>query len=71
VGSDHIHSCHDWLLGASAGEVRGDPLKLLNTPRSNRWDGSTTGGFAPIGNIPPADAEDRYYAMLDHAPMAA
>jgi hypothetical protein len=27
--------------------------------------------LAPIGNIPPAEAEERYYAMLDEAPMAA
>lgn len=26
---------------------------------------------APIGNIPPAEAEERYYAMLDDTPMAA
>jgi transposase InsO family protein len=25
----------------------------------------------PIGNIPPAEAEERYYAMLDHIPVAA
>jgi len=25
----------------------------------------------PIGNIPPAEAEDRHYAMLDDTPMAA
>ena len=25
----------------------------------------------PIGNIPPAEAERRYYAMLDETPMAA
>jgi len=25
----------------------------------------------PIGNIPPAEAEERYYAMLDEQPMAA
>lgn len=25
----------------------------------------------PIGNIPPAEAEDRYYTMLDEQPMAA
>jgi putative transposase len=25
----------------------------------------------PIGNIPPAEAEERYYAMLDETPMAA
>ena len=25
----------------------------------------------PIGNIPPAEAEQRYYAMLDDIPMAA
>lgn len=25
----------------------------------------------PIGNIPPAEAEQRYYAMLDEAAMAA
>ncbi len=25
----------------------------------------------PIGNIPPAEAEQRYYAMLDDVPMAA
>ena len=27
--------------------------------------------LAPIGNIPPAEAEERYYAMLDNTPMAA
>lgn len=27
--------------------------------------------LAPIGNIPPAEAEQRYYAMLDEAAMAA
>ncbi|WP_425506377.1 IS3 family transposase [Stakelama sediminis] len=27
--------------------------------------------LAPIGNIPPAEAEERYYAMLDATPMAA
>jgi hypothetical protein len=25
----------------------------------------------PIGNIPPAEAEERYYAMADDTPMAA
>ncbi len=25
----------------------------------------------PIGNIPPTEAEERYYAMLDDPPMAA
>lgn len=25
----------------------------------------------PIGNIPPAEAENRYYAVLDEQPMAA
>jgi putative transposase len=25
----------------------------------------------PIGNIPPAEAEERYYTMLDDTPMAA
>jgi len=25
----------------------------------------------PIGNIPPAEAEDRYYAMLDEERLAA
>lgn len=25
----------------------------------------------PIGNIPPAEAEERYYAMLDECRMAA
>jgi transposase InsO family protein len=25
----------------------------------------------PIGNIPPAEAEDRYYAILDDARLAA
>ena len=27
--------------------------------------------LAPIGNIPPAEAEEHYYAMLDEQPMAA
>lgn len=27
--------------------------------------------LAPIGNILPAEADERYYAILDHTPMAA
>ena len=27
--------------------------------------------LAPIGSIPPAEAKERYYAMLDDTPMAA
>jgi len=27
--------------------------------------------LAPIGNIPPAEAEKRYYALLDDTAMAA
>lgn len=27
--------------------------------------------LAPIGNIPPAEAEERYYAMLDKQSLAA
>jgi hypothetical protein len=34
--------------------------------RWNGWTGSTIAGCSkPIGNIPPAEAEERYYAMLD------
>jgi hypothetical protein len=29
------------------------------------------GALAALTNIPPAEAEDRYYAMLDERPMAA
>jgi putative transposase len=32
---------------------------------NNRWL------LEPIGNIPPAQAEGRYYAMLDEQKMAA
>jgi putative transposase len=32
---------------------------------NNRWL------LEPIGNIPPAEAEGRYYAMLDEQKMAA
>ena len=37
------------------------------------WTGSTTGGsWSPIGNIPPAEAEERrYYTMLEQPAMAA
>jgi hypothetical protein len=28
-------------------------------------------GLEPIGNIPPAEAEERYYAMLEQPAMAA
>ena len=31
----------------------------------------TEGHMRPIGNIPPAEAEQRYYAMLDEPAMAA
>lgn len=55
-----------------SGEDRGDPLNLSNTPRSTGWTGSNNRRLlAPIGNIPPAEAEERYHAMLDDNPMAA
>jgi len=31
----------------------------------------TEGALNPFGTIPPAEAEERYYAMLDDKPMAA
>ena len=43
-----------------------------NSPRSNGSTGSTIGDLLePIGNIPPAEAEARYYAQADEHAMAA
>ena len=37
------------------------------------WTGFVYVAFViePIGNIPPAEAEERYYATLEEPPMAA
>ncbi len=32
---------------------------------------TTTPAMEPIGNIPPAEAEARYYAMMEQSLMAA
>jgi hypothetical protein len=38
----------------------------------NEWTGSTTGALLEsIGNIPPAEAEARYYAQTDAVTLAA
>ena len=38
----------------------------------NGWIGSTNRRLLePIGNIPPAEAEERHYAMLEQSDMAA
>ena len=43
-----------------------------SSPRSNGSTGSTIAGcWNSIGNIPPAEAEERYYAMLNEPAMAA
>jgi hypothetical protein len=37
-----------------------------------KWTGSTTGALLePIGNIPPAEAEARYYAQTEDVATAA
>jgi hypothetical protein len=44
---------------------------LARERRSAEVPGAEYGLFEPIGNIPPAAAEQRYYALLDDVPMAA
>ena len=56
---------------SSTGVDRGDRSRRSSSPPSNGWIGSTTGGLEPIGNIPPAEAEKRYYAILEKPAMAA
>jgi hypothetical protein len=50
-------------------------IRLLNPPAGGRGSIGIPAGIksesAAIGNIPPAEAEKRYYAMLDDTPMAA
>jgi len=54
---------------SSIGAGPGDPLKPWNMRRSNGWTGSIIGGCWNLSA--PAEAEERYYAMLDEARMAA
>ena len=43
-----------------------------SSPRSNEFDWFNNRRLLePIGNIPPAEAEERYYAMLNEPAMAA
>jgi hypothetical protein len=55
----------------------GDHLKSLSPQHANGSTGSITAGcwsrslLEPIGNIPPAQAEERYYDMLNLPAMAA
>ena len=57
---------------SSIGGVRGDPSKPSNT---RHWNGvdwfNNKRLLEPIGNVPPAEAENRYYTMLDETPVAA
>ena len=56
----------------STGVDRGDRSRRSSSPPSNGWIGWTTGRLLePIGNIPPAEAEERYYAILEKPAMAA
>jgi CspA family cold shock protein len=49
-----------------------DACRPSSSPPSNGSIGSTTeGSWSPIGNIPPTEAEERYYAMLAETAVAA
>ena len=43
-----------------------------SSPRSNGWTGSTGGGSSrPIGHVPPAECEQRYYQAQETPVMVA
>lgn len=52
---------------SSIGEDHGATSKRWSSPYSNGWIGL----LEPIGNIPPAETEERCYAMLDAPAVAA
>jgi hypothetical protein len=48
------------------------PWCSKQSPLSNRSTGSTiVASLSPIGNVPPAEAEERYYAQLEEIALAA
>jgi putative transposase len=48
-------------------------LEASSSPRWNGWTGSTTAAclLEPIGNLPPAEARARFYALLEETALAA
>jgi hypothetical protein len=50
-------------------EIMAWAFTLERYPSSSRHSNGWTG--QPIGSIPPAEAEERYYAMLEQPAMAA
>ena len=59
-------------LRSFIGADPGDRSKPWNMRHSNWVDWFNNRRLLePIGNIPPAEAEERYYAMLDETRMAA
>lgn len=58
-------------LRSSMGVDHGGASRQWNSPLLNGSTGSTTDDFSNQSGIPPAEAEERYYAMLDEAAMAA
>jgi putative transposase len=56
-----IHKCGPWRSFEAVEFATLEWVQWFNNRRL----------LEPIGNIPPAEAEERYYAMLDNVPMAA
>jgi hypothetical protein len=55
----------------NVGLIYGTKLRLESMGRSTPDLSKVSVSFEPIGNIPPAEAEQRYYAMLAQSAMAA
>ena len=68
-----VHEASFGLYGARKGwhQMRRDGITVeMATPRWVDWYNNHR-LFGPIGHIPPAEAEDNYYAALENLDMAA
>ena len=66
-----VSSCSQRILRRSQAET---PLiPAVQIPRTSSWVDwfNNRRLLEPIGNIPPTEAEERYYAMLDEQKLAA
>ena len=66
---------HDWVKKAEidSGQRTSVPTEMAEKLKALEWLDwfNNRRLLEPIGNIPPAEAEQRYYAMLEQPAMAA
>jgi hypothetical protein len=63
-------STHSRVANSTASSERHGPRRRISSVLNKPWTVSAS-AFEPIGNMPPAEAEERYYAQLEEVALAA